>query len=79
VLRGIAALRRFIGKVGAMVRQEQHYFAGHAGRMDCRGNGVRGWPLGNGVVESACLQRQDRLKRAGLFGTGDGLAHREAR
>ena len=63
---------------GAVVRREQNYFAGHAGRMDYQRHEERGWPLGSGVVESACLQKQGRRKRAGQFWTSAGLAHLDA-
>lgn len=78
MLRDIATLRRPKGTAGAVVEREQHYFAGHAGRMNYQENEERGWPLGSGVVESACLQKQGRRKRAGQFWTSAGLAHLDA-
>ena len=36
---------------------------------------ARGWPIGSGPVESACLQRQGRFKRSGQAWTRLGLRH----
>ncbi len=75
VLRELAALRPPRGAAGAVVRREQHYFAGHAHRLNYAVLARRGWPIGSGAVESACRQRQCRFKRPGQFWTAVGLRH----
>lgn len=75
VLAEIAALSPRRGQAGQTIRREQHYFATQAGRMNYGDIARRGWPIGSGAVESACLQRQGRLKRAGQFWSQAGLRH----
>jgi hypothetical protein len=75
VLKEIAALKRPRGPAGQVVRKEQNYFAGQAGRMDYQGIAERGWPIGSGAVESACRQSQRRFKGPGQFWTQAGLRH----
>ena len=74
-LRTIAGLKAGGGKRGEAVRREQNYFAEHARRMNYRVIAERGWPIGSGPVESACLQRQGRFKRSGQFWTPRGQQH----
>ena len=74
-LRTIAGLKTGRSHAGKVIRREQNYFAGHAGRMNYRAAAQRGWPIGSGPVESACLQRQGRFKRSGQFWTPHGLRH----
>jgi hypothetical protein len=74
-LRDIAALARGRGPIAQIIRREQNYFAEHAPRMNYRSVAERGWPIGSGAVESACLQRQGRFKRSGQFWTPRGLAN----
>jgi hypothetical protein len=74
-LRTIAGLKAGGGKRGKVVRREQNYFAGHARRLNYRRIAERGWPIGSGPVESACLQRQGRFKRSGQFWTPRGQQH----
>ena len=74
-LREIADLPKGRGAVGPIVRREQNYFAEHACRMNYQTIARRGWPIGSGAVESACLQRQGRFKRSGQFWTASGLAN----
>ena len=78
VLAQIAALPRRRGAVGKIIRREQDYFAGHAGRMNYRRLARRGWPIGSGAVESGCRTRQCRRKRPGQFWTRGGLRHLDA-
>ena len=78
VLAEIAGLPAPAGAAGQVIRREQHYFAAHAGRMDYQRLHRRGWPIGSGPVESACLQRQCRYKRPGQFWTPQGLRHHSA-
>ena len=73
VLQEIAGLKSPRGPIGKMVRKEQHYFAGQAGRMNYKAIADRGWPIGSGAVESACRQSQCRFKRPGQFWTTSGL------
>jgi hypothetical protein len=72
-LREVAALKAGRGLRGQIIRREQNYFAGHAGRMNYRAVAQRGWPIGSGAVESACRQRQGRFKNRGQFWTPSGL------
>jgi hypothetical protein len=58
-----------------MVRKEQNYFAGQAGRMSYQAMAERGWPIGSGAVESACRQSQCRFKGPDQFWTQTGLRH----
>jgi hypothetical protein len=74
-LKGIAALKPPRGPLGQMVRKEQNYFAGQAGRMNYQPIANRGWPIGSGAVESACRQSQRRFKGPGQFWTQPGLRH----
>jgi hypothetical protein len=71
VLATIAALKGR-GARGKIIRREQNYFAEHARRMNYLAVARRGWPIGSGAVESACLQRQGRFKRSGQFWTPQG-------
>jgi hypothetical protein len=71
-LRTIAGLPAGRGAAGEVIRREQNYFAEHAGRMNYRAVAERGWPIGSGPVESACLQRQGRFKRSGQSWTPQG-------
>lgn len=73
VLKELAALRVPRGCAGETVRKQQHYFDGHAGRMNYKKIADHGWPIGSGAVESACRQSQCRFKRSGQFWTGRGL------
>ena len=75
VLKEIAALKRPRGQPGQVVRKEQNYFAGQAGRMSYQAMADRGWPIGSGAVESACRQSQRRFKGPGQFWTQTGLRH----
>lgn len=74
-LKTIAGLKAGRGKAGDIIRREQNYFAGHAVRMNYRAVADRGWAIGSGPVESACLQRQGRFKRSGQSWTPPGLRH----
>jgi hypothetical protein len=76
--RTIAGLKTGRNQAGKVIRREQNYFAGQAGRMNYRAVAERGWPIGSGLVESACLQRQGRFKRSGQFWTPPGLRHLSA-
>lgn len=77
-LKELGGLKRPGGAAGEAVRRNQNYFAEHAGRMDYAGAARRGWPIGSGAVESACLSQQGRFKRPGQFWTRDGLRHLSA-
>jgi hypothetical protein len=74
-LKTIAGLKAGRGPAGDVIRREQNYFAGHAARMNYRAVADRGWAIGSGPVESACLQRQGRFKRSGQSWTPLGLRH----
>ena len=74
-LRAIARLKAGRGQRGEAIRREQNYFAQHAQRLNYQALADRGWPIGSGAVESACLQRQGRFKRSGQFWTASGLRH----
>ena len=74
-LRTIAQLPAGAGPTGEVIRREQNYFAGHARRMNYQAVAARGWTIGSGAVESACLQRQGRFKRSGQFWTPRGQQH----
>lgn len=74
-LRDIAALAKGGGQAAQLIGREQNYFAEHAQRMNYRAVTERGWPIGSGAVESACLQRPGRFKRCGQFWTPRGLAN----
>jgi hypothetical protein len=74
-LRELAALKAGRGPRGQVIRREQNYFAGHAGRMNYQAAARRGWPIGSGAVESACRQRQGRFKGRGQFWTPAGLGN----
>ena len=74
-LRTLAGLPARRGQAGEIIRREQTYFAGHAIRMNYGPVAQRGWPIGSGPVESACLQRQGRFKRSGQFWTPQGQHH----
>lgn len=78
VLRRLRALRAGRGAAGAAIRREQNYFATHARRLNYAAMAARGWPIGSGAVESACAQKQGRLKRPGQFWTASGLRHLNA-
>ena len=73
VLKELAVLKAPRGAQGEIVRQQQNYFAGQAGRMNYKEIADRGWPIGSGAVESACRQSQCRFKRPGQFWTQNGL------
>ena len=73
MLRQIAQLKKRRGETGKGIRREQNYFDTHSGRMNYQEIANRGWPIGSGAVESACRQKQCRLKRCGQFWTGKGL------
>lgn len=75
VLREIAGLARARGQRGKIMQREQQYFAEHSQRMNYQAVARRGWPIGSGAVESACLQRQGRFKRSGQFWTQRGMAN----
>jgi hypothetical protein len=45
-----------------VVRKEQNYFAGQAGRMNYQAMAERGWPIGSGAVESAVAGRAKQDK-----------------
>jgi hypothetical protein len=75
ILREIAELKAPRGERGKIVRREQNYFATNAQRMNYQTIHKRGWPIGSGPVESACLQRQCRFKRPGQFWTALGMRH----
>ena len=66
------------GARGKIIRREQNYFAGHAGRMNHQRLARRGWPIGSGAVESGCRTRQCRRQRPGQFWTAAGLRHLDA-
>ena len=72
VLRTFARLPVPAGERGEIIRREQNYFSGHAARLNYQAAARRGWPVGSGAVESACLQRQGRFKRSGQFWTQPG-------
>ena len=74
-LRTIAAVTAGRRAAGEVIRREQNYFATRAGRMKYRAAAERGWAIGSGPVESACLQRQGRFKRSGQFWTPRGQQH----
>jgi len=78
VLQEIAALKGPRGPVAEVVRQQQNYFAGHAGRLNYQAIARRGWPIGSGPVESACQQDQRRFKGTGQFWTPRGFRHLSA-
>jgi hypothetical protein len=78
VLRRLAALPAGRGAARETIRREQNYFAGHARRLHYQEVATRGWPIGSGAVESACAQKQGRLKRCGQFWTPAGLRHLNA-
>lgn len=76
--RPAAALRQMTelparrGVRGEVIRRECNYFAEHAHRLNYQAVAQRGWAIGSGPVESACLQRQGRFKRSGQFWTPAG-------
>jgi hypothetical protein len=74
-LKTIAGLKAGRSPAGEIIRREQNYFAGHAARLNYRAVAERGWAIGSGPVESACLQRQGRFKRSGQSWTPVGLRH----
>jgi hypothetical protein len=74
-LRTIARLKAGRGAAGQVIRREQNYFVEHAPRMNYQAIARRGWAIGSGPVESACLQRQGRFKRSGQFWTPQGQQH----
>jgi hypothetical protein len=78
VLRELAALPHRRGEAGKVIRREQNYFAGHAGRMNYQAIAEQGWPIGSGTAESGCRSRQCRRKRPGQFWTRSGLRHLDA-
>jgi hypothetical protein len=73
VLKELATLKVPRGPTGEVVRKQQNYFEGQAGRMNYKEISDRGWPIGSGAVESACRQSQCRFKRCGQFWTRRGL------
>ena len=75
VLAEIAQLKVPRGERGKVVVREQNYLACHSGRIHYQTIHRRGWPIGSGAVESACRQRQGRLKRAEQFWTPNGMRH----
>ena len=75
VLAERAGLRPRRGRLGQVVRREQHYVAAPAARMNYRAVARRGWPIGSGAVASAWCQRQCRYKRSGQSWTASGLRH----
>jgi hypothetical protein len=78
VLAEIASLTHRRGEAGKVIRREQNYFAGQAGRMNYQKLARRGWPIASGAVESGCRGRQCRRKRPGQFWTRPGLRHLDA-
>jgi hypothetical protein len=74
-LRDIAGLERGRGQAAILIKREKQYFARHASRMNYKSAAQRGWPIGSGAVESACLQRQGRFKRSGQFWTRRGMTN----
>lgn len=77
-LAKIARLRARSGEVGEIIREQKHYFAHQAQRMNYQQMAKRGWPIGSGAVESACSGKQSRFKRRGQFWTKAGVRHLEA-
>jgi len=75
VLKEIASLKGRRGPAGEVVRRQQNYFAAHAGRMNYKTFADRGWPIGSGAVESACLGSQCRFKEPGQFWSRKGFRH----
>ena len=75
VLKEIARLKGRRGQAGEIVRRQQNYFAVHAGRMNYKAFADRGWPIGSGTVESACLGSQCRFKEPGQFWSQKGFRH----
>ena len=75
VLRRLARLPAGRGAAKEIIRREQNYFAGHAGRLNYEQTAARGWPIGSGAVESACAGLQKRFKRPGQFWSQRGLRH----
>ena len=75
ILREVAALDQRPGEIGEIIKREQAYFERQAQRMNYQEITRRGWPIGSGAVESACRQKQCRLKRPGQFWTSQGLRH----
>lgn len=73
LLAEITGLKVTKGLSGAVVQREKNYFASNARRMNYKNAHRKGWPIGSGTVESACLQRQCRFKRPGQFWTATGL------
>jgi hypothetical protein len=78
VLKELAGLKRSRGAAGKTLRQQQQYFAGHAGRMNYQEIAAHGWPIGSGPVESTCRQDQRRFKGPGQFWTAPGFRHLSA-
>ena len=78
VLGRLADLRAGRGLDGEAIRREQNYFVNHAGRLNYQEVAACGWPIGSGVVESACAQKQGRLKRPGQFWSPGGSRHLDA-
>jgi hypothetical protein len=55
VLREIAALPHRQGRSDEVIRREQNYFATQSERMNYDTVAKKGWPIGSGAVESACI------------------------
>lgn len=73
VLREIAQIEISAAQDSKIIAREQNYFASQARRMNYQELSRRGWPIGSGSVESACLQKQCRFKRPGQFWTATGM------
>jgi hypothetical protein len=78
VLNEISTLKVSRSQTGRLVRNEKHYFAGHAQRMNYKEISDRGWPIGSGPVESSCRQDQCRFKRPGQSWTAQGFGNLSA-
>lgn len=73
VLRALAGLKSRRRSTVKILDEERGYFGRHQDRMNYQAAARRGWPIGSGAVESACRQKQCRLKRAGQFWSSKGF------
>jgi hypothetical protein len=74
VLREIAGLKPPAGEAGPIVECEEAYFAGQTRRMNYQEVAWRGWPVGSGVVESACRQKLLPLQASGAVLDAQGTS-----
>ena len=75
VAEAVHRLARVHRRVSKELRGEAGYFAGNANRMQYLELREEGWPIGSGMVESACKQFRARFNGPGMRWSRSGAEH----